>query len=108
MTQKQLDIYGAYVYNQRCRMEDDISTLQQNLRWRKISVLDCLELIIAQERYNAFCEFVADVNFILKINFQKKGDKMHGELAVYVIIWIVSGFLLGAALSIYENRKEDK
>lgn len=75
MTQKQLDIYGAYVYNQRCRMEDDISTLQQNLRWRKISVLDCLELIIAQERYNAFCEFVADVNFILKINFQKKGDK---------------------------------
>ena len=31
MTQKQLDIYGAYVYNQRCRMEDDISTLQQNL-----------------------------------------------------------------------------
>lgn len=55
MTQKQLDIYGAYVYNQRCRMEDDISTLQQNLRWRKISALDCLELIIAQERYNAFC-----------------------------------------------------
>ncbi len=33
---------------------------------------------------------------------------MHCELAVYVIIWIVSGFLLGAALSIYENRKEDK
>ena len=33
---------------------------------------------------------------------------MHGELVIYVIICIVSGFLLGAALSIFENRKEDK
>ena len=30
---------------------------------------------------------------------------MHGELVIYVIIWIVS--VLGAALSIYEIRKED-
>lgn len=73
MTQKQKDIYGAYIYNQRLRMEEDIKTMQQNLRWRKISALDCLELIIAVERYNAFCEFIADVNSILKVDFQRKG-----------------------------------
>lgn len=80
MTQKERDFYGAYVYNQRTRMEEEIKQLQQNIRWHKeISPIDCLELIIAQTRYEVFCQFVHDFNVItnieqynLKVNFQKR------------------------------------
>lgn len=78
MTQKERELYSAYVYNMRSQLEDDIKQLQANIRWRKVSVVDCLELIIAQTRYDDFCEFVHNMNGIincnsnkLKVNFQK-------------------------------------
>ena len=78
MTQKQRSIYGEYVLNERTRMEKEIEQLQQNIRFRDVSQLDCLELIIAKERYNSFCEFVRHINAImqverydLKVNLQK-------------------------------------
>lgn len=67
MTQKQKDIFGAFVYNQRMFLQDQIHQLQQNLRYREITFMDCIELMLAQERLNSFNEFVANVNAILKI-----------------------------------------
>ena len=68
MTKKELAIYGAYVYNQRCRMEADIKQLELNLRYHKdISPLDCLELIIAKVRYECFCEFVHNFKGLVHI-----------------------------------------
>lgn len=67
MTQKQRDIFACYVLNQRDTLEKDIEQLQSNLRFRKISQIDCLELVIAQERLNTFNDVVRDVNSILKV-----------------------------------------
>ena len=67
MTQKQRDIFACYVLNQRDTLEKDIEQLQSNLRFRKISQIDCLKLVIAQERLNTFNDVVRDVNSILKI-----------------------------------------
>ena len=67
MTQKQRDIFACYVLNQRDTLEKDIEQLQSNLRFRKISQIDCLELVIALERLNTFNDVVRDVNSILKV-----------------------------------------
>ncbi|MBQ7784187.1 MAG: hypothetical protein IJ368_09475 [Oscillospiraceae bacterium] len=76
MTKKQRDIYAMYVYNQRTRLEQEIENLQQKIRWRHVSQVDCLELIIAQERYNSFCEFITNVNSIFEVD---KYDKKHNS-----------------------------
>ena len=68
MTQKQRDLFSCYVLNQRENLENDIEQLQSNIRFRRVSQVDCLELIIAKERLNAFNDFVRDVNCILKIH----------------------------------------
>ena len=44
----------------------DIQQLQQNLRYRRIDSIDCLEMA-ALERLNAFDDFVKTLNVILEI-----------------------------------------
>lgn len=68
MRKKQMQILQEYIYNQRCFIEKDIAQLQFNvLRHSFVSPVDCLELIIAQERLNTFNEITKDIVHILKI-----------------------------------------
>ena len=67
MTYKQREMLACYIFNQRDILEKDIEQLQSNLRFRRVSQVDCLELIIAKERLNSFSDFVRDINCILKI-----------------------------------------
>ena len=60
-TQKQRELWYCYVLNQRGRLENEIKIRKDNIRWsdtRKIDAVDLLELALAQERLNAFNEFV--------------------------------------------------
>lgn len=59
------EILANYAHNQREFLEQDIRQLQENLRYRTISQVDCLELIIAQERLTMFVQVMSDVRHIL-------------------------------------------
>ncbi len=64
---KKYDFLRAYFYAEQCRLENDIAQLQDRIRYRRISVVDCLELILAAERLSAFVDISAHVKSILKI-----------------------------------------
>jgi hypothetical protein len=64
---RKMDLLSDYIYNRRVYLERDIQQLQENLRYRSISSVDCLELIIAQERLAMFVEVTRDVTELLKI-----------------------------------------
>lgn len=65
MTQKELLL--AYFYNNRCRLEEEVKQLQTNVRFRKIDITDCVELICAIQRLETFSEVTRDVLALLKI-----------------------------------------
>lgn len=65
MTQKELLL--AYFYNNRCRLEEEVKQLQTNVRFRKIDITDCVELICAIQRLETFSEVTRDVLSLLKI-----------------------------------------
>ena len=67
ITTKQRELLLSYFYNNRQFLHNDVRQLQQNVRYRDINTVDCLELIIALEKYNAFCEFCDTVTTILSL-----------------------------------------
>ena len=64
---KKVDILSEYIYNRRVFLEHEVQQLQANVRYRSISSVDCLELIIAQERLAMFIEVTRDVTELLKL-----------------------------------------
>lgn len=62
------DLLLAYLYNQSILLKQDLDQLQENIRYRNISDVDCFELILAISRYTAFMDFSRDVKHILGIN----------------------------------------
>lgn len=65
MTQK--EILLSYIYNNRCRLEDEVRQLQTNLRFRRIDIADCVELACALQRLETFKEVSAHVLTIMKL-----------------------------------------
>lgn len=64
---KKYDVLLEYFHLEFVRLENEVKQLQENIKWRRISTIDCLELIIAQERLAAFLEFRQHVKAILKL-----------------------------------------
>lgn len=64
---KKSDLLAEYFYNRRIYLEHDIQQLQENLRYRSVSSVDCLELIIARERLAMFIEVSYDIRELLKL-----------------------------------------
>lgn len=58
----------AYLNNNRDRLEKDVRDLQHRLRYRDCDAIDCLELMLAQERLYAFEEFATNARSILKLS----------------------------------------
>lgn len=63
------DLLLEYFYKERTRLENDIKQLQDNIRFRRVSTIDCLELIIAQERLAAFMDFSNNVRALLRLRY---------------------------------------
>lgn len=80
---KATDILQAYFYNQSVFMLHELEQLQDNVRYRQLSDVDCFELIIAITRYNTFMEIARDVKSILGISHKspviKKTNKTNKE-----------------------------
>ncbi len=64
---KKTEILLEYFFNRRIFLEHEVQQLQENVRYRALSSVDCLELIIARERLAAFIEFTKDVQSILTL-----------------------------------------
>lgn len=69
---KKIDALHAYFFNQSCYLKQDIDQLQENIRYRNVSDVDCLELIIAKARYDMLMQIYADAAVILGFEAFKK------------------------------------
>lgn len=70
ITQKEITLLFAYIYNNQVRLEDEIRQLQANIRFRRIDSVDCVELMLATEHLNTFKEVTNDISLLLGL----KGD----------------------------------
>lgn len=66
-TMKKAELLAEYIFNRRLYLEHDIQQLQENVRYRPVSSVDCLELIIARERLAMFLEVTKDITELLKL-----------------------------------------
>ena len=73
------DLLQEYFINERDRLAADVAQLQENIRYRRISSVDCLELIIAQERLSAFTEFSHTVRLILRLRMSEREENGEDE-----------------------------
>lgn len=75
MKQSELSLLYSYIYNNRLILKNEVRTMQANLRYREIDVIDCLELALAVERYNTFKETTNQIKLLLKMEDIKKTSK---------------------------------
>lgn len=54
MTQKEITLLLSYIYNNQCRLEDEVRQLQTNVRFRRVDSADCFELLSANIYLEAF------------------------------------------------------
>lgn len=69
---RELNLLYGYIYNQRSRYEDDVRQLQTYIRYNRIDVIDCTELICAIERLNTFKQVTSDLMLLLNLRELKE------------------------------------
>lgn len=67
MKQSEKVLIMQYIYNNYCRLEANVHTLQSNLRFRKIDVVDCIELACAIQEFDTFKEVTKHIRILLKL-----------------------------------------
>ena len=72
-TLKEKELFLQFEYNHREFLRNNVRQLQQNVRYRDIDSVDCIELIIAIEKLNGFEEYCKIMHTIFSIG---KGDKL--------------------------------
>ena len=55
------------MYNNEVRLEDELKQKQSNIRYRKIDVVDCIELACDIERLSIFKQTCRDIRALLKL-----------------------------------------
>lgn len=71
-TLKEKELFLQFEYNHRDYLKNNVRQLQQNLRYRDIDSVDCIELIIAIEKLNGFeeyCKIMHTIFSIGKVNY---------------------------------------
>lgn len=67
MTRKEIEMLQLYLLNKHSQLEDDYRETQRRIQWRKADTIDCIEFMIAYERFHLFCEVFCDISNILRI-----------------------------------------
>ena len=67
MREREIELLLEYFLHTLTYLEQDVQQLQQNIRYRRIDAVDCLELCLALERLNAFKKFSSEVQQLLKL-----------------------------------------
>lgn len=68
MREKEKALIFSYILSQQKNLEDELQQLQSNIRYRKIDVVDCVEMICVIERLNSFYRFSRDVIALLNLS----------------------------------------
>lgn len=68
MRQNEKDLLCKYIYNNSIRLEDNVRQLQNNLRYRRIDTIDCIELMLARQELETFHEVTKHIRILLKLN----------------------------------------
>lgn len=67
MRQKEIENLMEYIIFEMTRLEQDVQKLQQTLRYKRVDVVDCMELMLALERLVSFKNFSSNVIHLLKL-----------------------------------------
>ncbi len=67
MNRNELTLLYSYIYNNRVRMEQEVRELQNNIRFRNISVADCVEMICAIQQLETFKETTEHIRLLLNL-----------------------------------------
>ncbi len=65
--QSEKDLISEYLYNNYVRLEEHCQTLQNNLRFRRIDMVDCIELACALQEFETFKEISGHIRVLLKL-----------------------------------------
>lgn len=68
MRQSEKDLLCAYIYNNYVRLEENLHILQNNIRFRRIDVADCMELSCAIQEFETFKEVTKHIRILLKLD----------------------------------------
>lgn len=66
MTEKENQILQSYLVNEDARLFDMVQELQARVRYRRIDVVDCVELACAINHYDSFREFRRIIDRLLQ------------------------------------------
>ena len=72
MRQSEKDLISQYIYNNYVRYENEVKQLQNNIRFRAVDMVDCIELMLAIQQFDTFKEVTSHIRLLLKLN--EKGD----------------------------------
>lgn len=67
MRQSEKDLISAYIYNNYVRLENQLYTLKNNVRFRNIDIADLMELICAKQEFETFKEVTSHIRILLKL-----------------------------------------
>lgn len=67
MTEKEKTLLQSWLLSEDIRLEEELQQLQARIRYRKIDVVDCIELALLIERYQDFKEFAKTVDRLLHL-----------------------------------------
>lgn len=67
MTEKERELLKSWLLNEDIRIDSEITELKSRLRYRKIDIVDCIELALLINRYEDFKQFSSVVNRLLHL-----------------------------------------
>lgn len=67
MKQSVYNLLCAYIYNNKCELEHEVKQLQQNVRFRRIDINDCIEIACALQRLETFNEVTGHIRMLFRI-----------------------------------------
>lgn len=71
MREKEIILLLQYIVHNKQELEQELREHQQTLRYRKISVTDCMELALCRERLTMFNQVTRDIVALLKLGTYK-------------------------------------
>lgn len=69
MKEREVILVLQYILNRQSDIENEIQELEQRCRFRRMSINDCIELMLAKHRLEVFRQTTSDIVHLL--NLQK-------------------------------------
>ena len=69
MREREIILLFQYILNRQTDIESEIQELEQRCRFRRMSINDCIELMLAKHRLEVFRQTTSDIVYLL--NLQK-------------------------------------